>query len=99
VGGSIGLTRLFYVLAENNLVKSQTDRVVDVAVVPITELELPYAVEIAEKLLKEGKVVTVVASNKKLGDKLKYAAAIAKQGIVIGEAEAKSGKYELRDFS
>lgn len=99
VGASIGLSRLFYVLAENNLVKSQTDRVVDVAVVPITELELPYAVEMAEKLLKEGKVVTVVASNKKLGDKLKYAAAIAKQGIVIGEAEAKSGKYELRDFS
>ena len=99
VGASIGLSRLFYVLTENNLIKSQVDRVIDVAVVPITDSELSYAMEVAGKLLKDGKVVTVVAAGKKLGDKLKYAAAIARQGIVIGETEAQSGKYEIRDFS
>ena len=99
VGASIGLSRLFYVLAENNLVKSQVDKVVDIAVVPITDNELSYAVKVAEQLLSEGKVVIVVASNKKLGDKLKYAAAIAKQGIVLGEAEAESGKYRIKEFN
>ena len=99
VGGSIGLTRLFYVLTENNLVKSQVNRVVDIAIVPISEAELAFSVELAEKLRKEGNIVSVVVSGKKLGDKLKYAAAVAKQGIVIGEAEVEGGKYEVRDFS
>lgn len=98
VGASIGLSRLFYVLTENNLIRSQANRAVDIAVVPITEAELPFAVEVAEKLLTEGNVVTVVASGKRLGDKLKYAAAIARQGVVLGETEAKSGQYEIRNF-
>ncbi len=99
VGASIGLSRLFYVLTENNLIKSQVEKAVDVAVVPITEAELPYAMEVAAKMRGDGKITTVIASDKKLGDKLKYAAAIAKQGVVLGETEVTSGKYEVRDFS
>ncbi len=99
VGASIGLSRLFYVLTENNLIKSQVEKAVDVAVVPITEAELPYAMEVAAKMRGEGKITTVIASDKKLGDKLKYAAAMAKHGVVLGETEVTSGKYEVRDFS
>ena len=99
VGGSIGLTRLFYVLAENNLVKSQEEKPVDVAVIPITENEVSYALKIAKDLRNNGDIVTVVVSDKKLGDKLKYAAAVAKRGVVLGESEVESGKYEIREFN
>ncbi len=99
VGGSIGLTRLFYVLAENDLVKSQAEKPVDMAVVPITENEIDFALKVAKELREKGNSVTVVASNKKLGDKLKYAAAVAKRGVVLGESEVESGKYEIREFN
>lgn len=99
VGASIGLSRLFYVLNENNLLKSQTNRVVDVAVVPISENELNFAIEVAKELAEKGETVTVVAPDKKLGDKLKYAATVAKRGIVLGEAEVSSGKYRIKEFN
>lgn len=98
VGGSIGLTRLFYVLNEKGLVKEQNAQPVDVAVVPITENEINYALEVADDLRREGESVTVVMTDKKLGDKLSYAAKIAKKGIVIGENEASSRKYLVKEF-
>lgn len=98
VGASIGLSRLFYVLAENNLIKSQAERFADVAVVPISEAEVAYAVKVADELRRSGQTVTVVAPDKKLGDKLRYAAMVAKSGIVLGEKEAESGQYEQREF-
>lgn len=100
VGGSIGLTRLFYVLNENNLVKSQTRQMLDYAVIPITEAETEYAMKVVKDLRAEGKTAVVVAmgSNRNLGDKLKYAAKIARQGIVIGETEAKTGEYSVKEL-
>ena len=98
VGGSIGLTRLFYVLNENNLVKSQVRRPIDTAIVPISENELPFAMKVAKDLREKGEVVTIVGTDKKLGDKLKYAAAVAEKGIVLGETEAQSGDYEVKVF-
>ena len=98
VGGSIGLTRLFYVLTENNLLKSQVEKPLDVAVVPITENELPFAIKVAGELRAKGEKATVVATNKRLGDKLNYAARLAKEAIVLGENEVKTGKYEVKHF-
>ena len=98
VGASIGLTRLFYVLNENNLIKSQIRRPIDTAIVPISENELPFATKVARELREKGEVVTVVGTDKKLGDKLKYAAAVAEKGIVLGEAEVQSGNYEVKVF-
>lgn len=98
VGGSIGLTRLFYVLNENNLAKSQTRKPIDTAIVPITENEMPFALKVAKELREKGESTTIVGLDKKLGDKLKYAAAVATKGIVLGEVEAQSGKYEVKIF-
>lgn len=98
VGGSIGLTRLFYVINENNLLKSQVRKAIDTAIVPITDNELTFAMKVAKELREKGEIVTIVGTDKKLGDKLKYAAAIAEKGIVIGETEAQSGEYEVRVF-
>ncbi|MBR0479654.1 histidine--tRNA ligase [Candidatus Saccharibacteria bacterium] len=100
VGGSIGLTRLFYVLNENNLVESQIkEKPIDFAVVPITDNEAQFALEVAKKKREEGASATVVFIGKKLGDKLTYAAKVAKQAIVIGENEVKSGAYKARELN
>jgi histidyl-tRNA synthetase len=42
--------------------------------------------------------VTVIVGDKKLGDKMKYAAKIAKGAIVIGDAEVASRKYRIKEF-
>lgn len=99
VGGSIGLTRLFYVLNENNLLKTTEEKPINYAIVPISENELEFAFNLAKEFRSKGETVTVVMLDKKLGDKLTYAAKIAKNGIVIGEDEVKSGKYEIKEFN
>ncbi|MBQ3348218.1 histidine--tRNA ligase [Candidatus Saccharibacteria bacterium] len=98
VGGSIGLTRLFYVLNQNNLVKDAEAQPVDYAIVPLSTNEYSFAMQVASDLRAQGSSVTIVATDKKLGDKLKYAASVARNGIVIGESEAASGKYEIKEF-
>ena len=99
VGGSIGLTRLFYVLNEYNLLPENSDKILDYAIVPISENEYDYTFSVADKLRKKGSSVTIVLTDKKLGDKLTYAAKLANNGIVIGESEAASGKLQVKDFA
>ena len=98
VGGSIGLTRLFYVLNEHNLLKNQETKFLDYAIIPMSKNEYKTAFEIATKLAEEDYRVTTVLTDKKLGDKLTYAAKIAKNGIVIGEDEVKTGNYKVKNF-
>ncbi|MBR2836812.1 histidine--tRNA ligase [Candidatus Saccharibacteria bacterium] len=99
VGGSIGLTRLFYVLTENDLVSAEVGKPVEYAVVPITDFELEFALDVAAELREKGASVTVVMSGRRLGDKLKYAADVAQKGIVIGESEVESGEYTVKEFN
>ena len=99
VGGSIGLTRLFYVLNENGLLKTQEEKPLEYAIIPISENEISFALNLAQEFRNKGNSVTVVLIDKKLGDKLTYAAKIAKNGIVIGEDEVKTGKYETKEFN
>ena len=99
VGGSIGLSRLYYILHEQKLLKDYADKPLDTAVIPITDRELPYAMKVARELRSVGASVTVVGGGKKLTDKLKYAASVAAKGIVLGESEAASGTYEVKEFN
>ena len=99
VGGSIGLTRLFYVLNEEQLLPEQSATPINYAIIPISENELDFSFQVADKLRSRGSSVTVVLTDKKLGDKLTYAAKLAKNGIVIGESEAASGSFKVKDFT
>ncbi|MDO4611839.1 MAG: histidine--tRNA ligase [Candidatus Saccharibacteria bacterium] len=99
VGGSIGLTRLFYVLNENNLLKSQTEKPLDYAIIPISENEFEFALKVARDLRADNKSATTVLTDKKLGDKLKYAASVAKYGIVLGENEVRTNNFEIKEFN
>ena len=99
VGGSIGLTRLFYVLNEKQLISTTADSLFDYAIVPITPSEYAPALTLASKLQAKGSTTTVVLTDKKLGDKLTYATKLAKSGIVIGEEEVKTGAYKAKNFT
>lgn len=99
VGGSIGLSRLFYVLNEAKLLNHTISTLFDYAIVPISENEFEEAMTVATKLRKNGKTTTIIFTDKKLGDKLTYASKITKNAIVIGENEAKSHSYKAKNFA
>ncbi|MBR3319897.1 histidine--tRNA ligase [Candidatus Saccharibacteria bacterium] len=98
VGGSIGLTRLFFLMREFGLVEENSGRPVDYAIIPFDSSEREYCFKFAERVREKGFSVDIVWSEKKLGDKLKYAASVAKYGIVLGENEISSGQFVAKDF-
>ena len=98
VGGSIGLTRLFFILNESNLLDPVTDSLLDYAIIPVSEHEYDESINVADKLRAKGHKVTIVYSAKKLGDKLSYASKLAKNGIIIGESEIASKSFQAKNF-
>ena len=97
VGGSIGLTRLFYVLNEKNLLKGE-NTLLDYAIIPVSEHEYDESLNVARRLREKGYNTTTVLTDKKLGDKLNYASKLAKNGIVIGEEEVNSKVLKSKNF-
>ena len=98
VGGSIGLNRLFYVLNEKNLLPENVAEKIDYAIIPVSEHEFDEAFNVAKKLREKKYSTTIVLTNKKLGDKMAYAAKVAKSGIVIGEAEIGGKILNAKNF-
>ena len=98
VGGSIGLTRLFYILNEANLLDPVTDNLIDYCIIPMSEHEYDEAMNVATKLRSNNHSDTIVFTNKKLGDKLTYASKIAKNGIVIGADEVATKQFKSKNF-
>ena len=98
VGGSIGLTRLFFVLKETGLLNMTATKPIDYAILPITNNEFAASMQLASKLRTDGKNVDIDFSERKLGDKFNRAGKIANYAIVIGETEANSGKYTAKNL-
>lgn len=98
VGGSIGLSRLFYILNANELLKAETTQPIDFCLIPFSENEFEYCFSLAEKLRKKNKTVDIIFAGKKLGDKLSHAGKIAKFAVVVGENEVKSNKLEQKNL-
>ena len=100
VGGSIGLTRLFYVLNEYNLIHEDDTERKRYAIVPFenNDAEIEMAYKVAEKLRGRGKEVDIVFSDKKLGDKIKFAGKTADYLVVIGEDEVKTGGFKVKNL-
>lgn len=100
VGGSIGLTRLFFIMRELGLVQNEVEAPVDVAIVPCSRAENDFSFALAKKIRNEfNKKVDLVLIDKKLRDKLAYAAKIAKYGIVIGGNETNGSEILVKDFT
>lgn len=99
VGGSIGLTRLFFVLREYNLLpKIEQKQPVDYVIFPLTANEYTFSFELADKLRAEGKNVDIDFDDRKLGAKFNRAAKIADFAIVVGESEAKSRAVSAKNL-
>ncbi len=99
VGGSIGLTRLFYILQECNVALLEDVKPIDICVIPVSLSEYADSLIVANRLRQEGKLVDVVMTDKKLGDKMRYASRLANYAIIFGEKEAKEHSYRLRNLS
>ena len=100
VGGSIGLTRLFYIMREYGLINSEKSEQKRYAIVPFgnSAEEVNFAYEVAAKFRGRGKDVDIVFMDKKLGDKLKYASKTADYLVVVGENEVKTRAFKVKNL-
>ena len=100
VGGSIGLTRLFFVLKDRGLIKTDSENMpIDYCILPFGENEYDFALEVAEKFQSEGKIVDIDYNDSKLGSRLNRAAKIAKNAIIIGDSEVVSREIEIKNLA
>ena len=98
VGGSIGLTRLFFILREFNLLNIEAKQPIDYIILPISANEYEASFELANQLRERGKLVDVDLSDRKLGDKFNRASKISDYAIVIGNDEIISGQYKAKNL-
>lgn len=99
VGMSIGLTRLFDLLSSNNLLPEAKKSNINVLIIPIGDSIL-QSIELCKTLRENDILVDVSAENKSFKSKLKDANKREVPYIIIlGEDEAKSKIYTLKDMS
>jgi len=99
VGISIGLTRLFYVLNEQNLL---SDEIItapcDALVIPMGE-EMGFAVSVATALRMGGVRTQLYGEKKKFKAKMSYADKLAVPfALLIGEDEEKEGVVSVKNM-
>jgi len=99
VGISIGLTRLFYVLNEYQLLKNENAKSISkVIVIPMVE-DFTYPIQVATILREKGIQTEIYLENKAMKKKMNYA---NKQNIpyaiIIGEDEVKEQTITLKDM-
>ena len=100
VGISIGLTRLFFILQEQSLLRdSVLSAPADVMIIPMTE-DLSQAISLATSMRGAGLRVQVYGENKKFKAKLSYADKLGVPFVVfLGEDEIKSGTITVKEMS
>ena len=97
VGFGMGYAPLRLLLEDRGLVP-KTDTGPDFFVVPVTENELPKAIEVSNQLRAKYKV-GVDLLRRKISKQFDYANSIgAKKVIVIGENEVKKGSLKVKDM-
>ena len=99
VGISIGLTRLFYVLDEQNLLNPEMNTCAcDALVIPMTDTPAA-AIAIAQSLRAQGVRTQVYGEQKKFKQKMTYANKLGVPYIVLlGEDEIAAGKCAVKDM-
>lgn len=98
VGMSIGLTRLFFILNDIELIKTDKKSISDVLVISMVD-DLSKSIEVANKLRNAGIKTEVYFDNKKIKAKFKYADKLnIPYVIVIGEDEIKSGLLTIKNM-
>ena len=100
VGISIGLTRLFYVLDEQNLLNPALPCApADALVLPMTDSPAP-AIALAERLRAEGIRVQLYSEAKKFKQKMSYCNKLGVPfAVLLGEDELAQGKCSVKDMA
>ena len=100
VGISIGLTRLFYVLGEQNMLNANLNTApADVLILPMTE-DLAPAITLATELRAQGIRVQLYAEQKKFKAKMSYADKLGiPYAVFLGEDEIAAGTCSVKDLS
>ena len=99
VGISIGLTRLFFILNEYNLMQESNQKSISkVIIIPMVE-DMEYPIKIATKLRENGINAEIYLENKNMKKKMNYA---NKQNIpyaiIIGDEEVNNGTVTLKNM-
>ena len=99
VGISIGLTRLFYVLDEQNYLNDALQTApADVLILPMTE-DLAPSIQFATALRRAGMKTQIYGEEKKFKAKMNYANKLQIPFVVfIGEDEVTQGKVTIKDM-
>ena len=99
VGISIGLTRLFYVLGEQNMLNENLNTApADVLILPMTE-DLAPAITLATQLRAQGIRVQLYAEQKKFKAKMSYADKLGiPYAVFLGEDEIAAGTCSVKDL-
>lgn len=98
VGMSIGLTRLFFILNDIGLIKTDKKSISDVLVISMVD-DLSKSIEVANELRNAGINTEIYFDNKKIKAKFKYADRLnIPYVIVIGEDEIKSGLLTIKNM-
>ena len=98
VGISIGLSRLFFQLMDNNIISADKESISDVLVISMTD-DYDMCVEVATKLRENNINAQINLENQKLGKKFKYADKLnVRYVIVIGEDEIKNNVVTLKNM-
>ena len=100
VGISIGLTRLFYVLSEQQLLNDvRRAAPADVMIFPMTE-DLSAAIKLATSFRARGVRTQLYTENKKFKAKIQYADRLGVRfAVFLGEDEISAGTVSLKDLS
>ena len=100
VGISIGLTRLFYVLGEQNMLSETLNTApADVLVLPMTD-DLTPAIQLATQLRGQGIRVQLYCEQKKFKAKMSYADKLGiPYAVFLGEDEISAGTCSVKDLS
>ena len=98
VGISIGLSRLFFQLVDNNIISAEDQSISNVLIVSMTD-NYEMCVDIARKLRDNNLNVQINIEEQKLGKKFKYADNLnVKYVIIIGEDEIKNNVITLKNM-
>ena len=98
VGISIGLSRLFFQLIDNNIISAKNQSISNVLIVSMTN-SYDMCADVARKLRDNDLNVQINIEEQKLGKKFKYADNLnVKYVIIIGEDEIKNNVITLKNM-
>jgi len=98
VGISIGLSRLFFQLVDNNIISADNESIFDVLIISMKD-EYEKCAELASKLRENGLNVQINIEEQKLGKKFRNADNLnVKYVMIIGEDEVKNNVVTLKNM-